>query len=143
MGTMTLAEPPVPEEDEPRKRPRMKADLSLEDRNKQLVFENRRLRAEVDSLRKKVERLTGGLPSSDMPIVVKKALNLAGYWNVHPNDVLVIAPRLAEEFERETKICPLHPNGKTVCFPPMQRERVIELVIRLMPELMPKYRRHV
>ena len=116
---------------------------SVEDDNKRLMAENKRLRAEVAALHLRLERVTGGVRLPEMPIAVKKALNLAGYWNVHPNDVLVIAPVLAEEFERETSICPLQHNGTSVCFPSPERDRVIRLVARLMPQVLPKYRRNV
>jgi regulator of replication initiation timing len=106
-----------------------------------LLAENRRLREELDDLRMRVNQ--GSLQTPEMPIVVKKALNLAGYWNVHPNDVLILTPKLAQEFERETSISPIHKNGISVCFPADERERVVDMVARLMPELLPKYRRNV
>lgn len=127
----------------PRKRLRLDAALSVEERNKLLLIENRKLRGEVDALRKRVEQLTGDIRPSDMPIAVKKALNLAGYWNVHPNDVVIITPKLAAEFERETGICPTRRNGTSVCFPQAHRSRVIDMVVRVMPVWLPKYRRTV
>ena len=128
---------------EPRKRLRLDADLPLEERNKRLMLENRQLRKEVSVLRKQIEQVTGGLRPSDMPIVVKKALNMAGFWNVHPNDVLVITRKLAEAFEVETGLCPVQQDGITVCFPRGERGRVVDLVVRLMPQVLPKYRRNV
>ena len=118
-----------------------KQDRSLEQENDHLVSENKRLRAEVRALQNRIEHAT--TRPSDIPIAVKKALNLAGYWNVHPNDVLRITPRLAEEFERETSICPVQNDGVSVCFPPPEKERVVSMVARLMPELLPKYRRNI
>ena len=116
-----------------------KKDSSVEEENAHLVAENKRLRAEVKTLRNRIEH--AAMRPSDIPIAVKKALNMAGYWNVHPNDVLLITPRLAEEFERETSICPVQNDGVSVCFPLPERERVVSMVARLMPELLPKYRR--
>ena len=116
-----------------------KKDSSVEEENAHLVAENKRLRAEVKTLRNRIEH--AAMRPSDIPIAVKKALNMAGYWNVHPNDVLRITPRLAEEFERETSICPVQNDGVSVCFPLPERERVVSMVARLMPELLPKYRR--
>ena len=116
-----------------------KKDSSVEEENAHLVAENKRLRAEVKTLRSRIEH--AAMRPSDIPIAVKKALNMAGYWNVHPNDVLRITPRLAEEFERETSICPVQNDGVSVCFPLPERERVVSMVARLMPELLPKYRR--
>ena len=118
-----------------------KQDRSVEEENAHLVSENKRLRAEVRALQTRIEHAT--TRPSDIPIAVKKALNLAGYWNVHPNDVLRITPRLAEEFERETSICPVQTDGVSVCFPPPEKERVVSMVARLMPELLPKYRRNI
>ena len=118
-----------------------KQDRSVEEENAHLVSENKRLRAEVRALQNRIEHAT--TRPSDIPIAVKKALNLAGYWNVHPNDVLRITPRLAEEFERETSICPVQTDGVSVCFPPPEKERVVSMVARLMPELLPKYRRNI
>ena len=118
-----------------------KQDRSVEEENAHLVSENKRLRAEVRALQNRIEHAT--TRPSDIPIAVKKALNLAGYWNVHPNDVLRITPRLAEEFERETNICPVQNDGVSVCFPPPEKERVVSMVARLMPELLPKYRRNI
>ena len=118
-----------------------KQDRSVEEENAHLVAENKRLRAEVRALQNRIEHAT--TRPSDIPIAVKKALNLAGYWNVHPNDVLRITPRLAEEFERETSICPVQTDGVSVCFPPPEKERVVSMVARLMPELLPKYRRNI
>ena len=118
-----------------------KKDSSVEEENAHLVAENKRLRAEVKTLRNRIEH--AAMRPSDIPIAVKKALNMAGYWNVHPNDVLRITPRLAEEFERETSICPVQNDGVSVCFPPPEKERVVSMVARLMPELLPKYRRNI
>jgi hypothetical protein len=118
-----------------------KQDRSVEEENAHLVSENKRLRAEVRALQNRIEHAS--TRPSDIPIAVKKALNLAGYWNVHPNDVLRITPRLAEEFERETNICPVQNDGVSVCFPPPEKERVVSMVARLMPELLPKYRRNI
>jgi hypothetical protein len=116
-------------------------DCTAEEENLHLIAENKRLKAEVESLRKRIESAT--TRPSEIPIAVKKALNMAGYWNVHPNDVLLLTPRLAEEFERETKICPVQHDGVSVFFPPPERDRVVSMVARLMPELLPKYRRSV
>ena len=121
-----------------RKKRRKRADAM-----EQLQEENRRLRDEVDCLRSQLAKQETRQLLADAPIVPRKALNLAGYWNVHPNDVLRITPRLAEEFERETSICPVQNDGVSVCFPPPEKERVVSMVARLMPELLPKYRRNI
>lgn len=109
----------------------------------QLLAENQRLRDEVDRLRSQLARQGTQQPPASAPIVVKKALNLAGFWNVHPNDVLMLAPRLAEEFERETGVCAIHMAGVPLCFPAAERGRLVDIIARIMPRALPKYRRHV
>jgi hypothetical protein len=130
----------MPSADE-KKRKRVCVDAAMME---QLLEENQRLRDEVGSLRSQLARReTQQLRAEAPPIVVKKALNLAGFWNVHPNDVLMLTPRLVEEFERETGICPIHGAGVPVCFPAAERERLVDILARLMPRELPKYRRHV
>ena len=121
-----------------RKKRRKRADAI-----EQLQEENRRLRDEVDCLRSQLAKQETRQLLADAPIVPRKALNLAGFWNVHPNDVLMLTPRLAEEFERETGVCAVHRAGAPVCFPAAERERLVDILARLMPRVLPKYRRHV
>ena len=75
-----------------------------------------------------------------LPILPKRALSLAGYWNVLANDILTITPALVAAMETNGASI-LRREGKHLCFYGKDRLLVIQVVMELMPQLLPHYQR--
>ena len=76
------------------------------------------------------------------PILPKRALTLAGYWNVLSNDILAITPPLVAAVEAKGGSV-LRREGMHLCFHAKDRQIVIEAVLDIMPAMFPHYRRRV
>jgi hypothetical protein len=74
------------------------------------------------------------------PILPKRALTLAGYWNVLSNDILAITPLLVAAVEARGGSV-LRREGKHLCFHSKDRRLVMEAVLDIMPQTFPQYRR--
>jgi hypothetical protein len=74
------------------------------------------------------------------PILPKRALTLAGYWNVLSNDILAITPLLIAAVEAKGGSV-LRREGKHLCFHSKDRRLVMEAVVDIMPRMFPQYRR--
>ena len=73
-------------------------------------------------------------------IIPKRALSLAGYWNVLPNDLLSITPVLVAAVEARGGTV-IKREGMQTCFPGKQRRLVVDAVLEIMPEKLPQYQR--
>lgn len=84
----------------------------------------------------------GDGPSSAAPLMIlpRRALTLAGYWNVLANDVLSVTPTLAAAVEARGGAVLRRP-GMNLCFSGADRALVIEAVLEVMPLALPQYRR--
>jgi hypothetical protein len=74
------------------------------------------------------------------PILPKRALTLAGYWNVLSNDVLAVTPALVAAVETKGGSV-LRRDGMHLCFHGRDRGMVVEAVLEVMPRELPQYRR--
>ena len=74
------------------------------------------------------------------PILPKRALTLAGYWNVLSNDILAVTPSLVAAVESKGGSI-LRRDGMHLCFQAKDRQIVIAAVLELMPIMFPQYRR--
>ena len=100
-----------------------------------------RLRAEVEELKASAADSSSKTQSKDSaPIVPRRALVIAGFWNVTHNDVLLITPRLVEKFERVVGKTIRHRDFQ-VCFPAKDQPVLIDLVAEVMAEHLPQYER--
>jgi hypothetical protein len=74
------------------------------------------------------------------PIVPRRALVIAGFWNVSHNDVLLITPHLVAKFESlDGKI--IKRRESQVCFQVDDPKVLIDVVIQTMSEYLPSYKR--
>ena len=73
-------------------------------------------------------------------ILPKRALSLAGYWNVLPNDLLNITPALIASVEAKGGTV-LRREGLQTCFRGKERRLVVEAVLEIMPLQLPHYQR--
>lgn len=105
---------------------------------KRLKLELEALRAEgcVGSMERERKRAEGA------PILPKRALTLAGYWNVLSNDILYITPLLVALVENKGRTV-LRRSGMHVCFYAKDKQLVVESVIKLMQQHLPQYRRRL
>jgi hypothetical protein len=76
------------------------------------------------------------------PILPKRALTLAGYWNVLSNDILAVTPALVAAVEAKGGSV-LRREGMHLCFHAKDRHIVMEAALELMPSMFPHYRRRV
>ena len=76
------------------------------------------------------------------PILPKRALTLAGYWNVLSNDILAVTPPLVAAVEAKGGSI-LRREGMHLCFHAKDRQLVMEAVLEIMPVMFPHYRRRV
>jgi len=97
-----------------------------------------RLKTVVEKLR---SRNTDKLSLADTyPIAPRRALVLAGFWNVAPNDLLHVTPHLVARFERTVGGVIRHGNLQ-VCFPAKDQAILIDVVVEVMAEHLPQYSR--
>jgi hypothetical protein len=97
-----------------------------------------RLGAEVESLRRFTVTKQAGSADSH-PIAPKRALVIAGFWNVTHNDVLQITPHLVSKFEDSGKKV-IRRKDAQVCFSAKDRAALIKAVVEVMAEHLPDYR---
>jgi len=75
---------------------------------------------------------------ADEPILPRRALSMAGYWNLGPNDLLQITPALAEAVKHRGGSI-VRRNGMTICFSSNEQKLVREAVKDVMSRLFPQY----
>ena len=81
-------------------------------------------------------------PLDHPPIVPRRALKIAGFWDVQHNDVLLVTPHLVKRFESvvgEGKIIRPKNNMMQVCFPAKDQKVLIDVVVQVMTEFLPQY----
>ena len=97
-----------------------------------------RLSVMVEKLR---YRSTNKLSLVDIyPIVPRRALVLAGFWDVEPNDLLRVTPHLVARFERDGGGV-IRQSNLQVCFPAKDQAMLINVVVEVMAEHLPQYAR--
>ena len=74
------------------------------------------------------------------PILPKRALTLAGYWNVMSNDILKVTPLLVAAVEAKG-VSVMRRDGMHLCFFGKDRRVVIESVLEIMLQMFPQYQR--
>jgi hypothetical protein len=99
-----------------------------------------RLREEVDSLRSHAHPPKSSSVDKS-PIVPRRALVLAGFWNVAPNDILSITPHLVARFESVSGSKAIQHANHQVCFPAKDKAVLIRVVVEVMAERLPCYTR--
>ena len=99
-----------------------------------------RLKEELASIERKQEAPAVLLATSF--ILPKRALSLAGYWNLTPNDLLCITPALIQTVERMGGTV-VRREGMQACFASNDRALLVEAAVRVMETNMPHYVRRV
>lgn len=74
------------------------------------------------------------------PILPKRVLSLAGYWNIMPNDLLAVTPALIEAIEERGGTV-IRREGMHVCLSSKERALVTSVAIEVMDRMMPHYKR--
>jgi hypothetical protein len=102
-----------------------------------------RLKAELGALR--AEGCPGHLAQErrreDGPLLLpRRALTLAGFWNVLPNDLLEVTPALITAVETEGGTV-LRRDGMQTCFRFKERRLVTKAVLGVMSDRFPHYQR--
>jgi hypothetical protein len=102
---------------------------------------------EISRLNTVVEKLRSRSTNTDKlsladtyPIAPRRALVLAGFWNVAPNDLLHVTPHLVARFER-TVGGVIRQGNLQVCFPAKDQVILIDVVVEVMAEHLPQYSR--
>lgn len=102
-----------------------------------------RLKAELATLR--AEGCPGHLAQERMreegcPILPRRALSLAGFWNVAPNDLLAVTPALVAAVEAKGGTA-VRREGLQTCFRGKERRIVVEAALEVMAQKLPQYQR--
>jgi hypothetical protein len=96
-----------------------------------------RMDAEIAQLRSVVDAKQSVAVDSQ-PITPKRALVVAGFWNVSHNDVLSITPYLVAKFE-EYGGKAIRRKNEQICFSAKDRKALIKVVAEVMAEHLPGY----
>ena len=102
--------------------------------------------AEISRLKKEIEELKAGSAEESLPknhrqcILPKRALSLAGFWNLMPNDLLLITPVLIQAVEARGGIV-FRREGRQVCFSDKDKPLLIEVAVETMAHVLPQYKR--
>jgi hypothetical protein len=99
-----------------------------------------RLRGEIASLHKQKAEPPTSVPVST--VLPKRVLSLAGFWNLVPNDLLVVTPSLVRSVEQRGGAV-VRRDGVQVCFEMHEHALLIEAAIEAMAECLPQYRRRL
>ena len=97
-----------------------------------------RLRLEVESLRRRQSVLREEARPQSTVILPKRALSMAGFWNLLPNDLLSITPALIEAVEQRGGTV-IRREGMHVCFSSADAALVIDAAVDVMGRLLPHY----
>jgi hypothetical protein len=73
----------------------------------------------------------------------RRALVIAGFWNVSPNDVLLITPHLVAKFEGLEDGKAVKHKDSHICFHVKDLQVLIDVVIETMSTYLPGYVRIV
>ena len=73
-------------------------------------------------------------------LLPKRALSLAGFWNLEPNDLLHVTPALIEAVERRGGTV-VRREGLQPCFTASERALVVDVAVQAMADHLPHYRR--
>jgi hypothetical protein len=103
--------------------------------------------AEINRLKQELAMLkAGGCRPQERekcyPIHPRRALTLAGFWNVLPNDLLGATPALIAAVEARGGTV-LRRDGLQTCFAGKEKRLVIEAVLEVMASRLPQYQRRV
>lgn len=99
-----------------------------------------RLSSEVASLRSAAMPSGVSNQTDSCPIVPRRALVLAGFWNVSPNDLLRVTPHLVSRFESFTGVGGvIRRTNLQLCFPAKDQSILIDVVVEVMAEHLPQY----
>ena len=97
-----------------------------------------RLRAEIEMLRRPPRNAAPEWPSA--PILPKRALSMAGYWNLLPNDLLLVTPALIEAVGRRGGEV-IRREGMQPCFSQADRGLLLAAAMEVMSAMLPHYER--
>lgn len=103
-----------------------------------------RLRGENEALLKqrRSTETTNDPPPTASVLLPKRVLSLAGYWNLSPNDLLLITPILVNSVQARGGTV-VRRDGMHVCFSKHERELLVEAAIQAMAETLPQYQRRL
>ena len=98
-----------------------------------------RLKAEIEALIQTQKTEQQENPTS-AKILPKRALSLAGYWNLTPNDLLTVTPALIQSVEKRGGSV-IKRDGMHVCFSSQDKSILLEAAMETMGSVLPHYTR--
>ena len=101
--------------------------------------------AEISRLKRENEQLLRGGQKELEPqvygrVLPKRALSMAGFWNLCPNDLLFVTPHLIEAVEERGGEV-VRREGSHVCFTVRDRSLLVEAAVDTMAKHLPQYQR--
>ena len=103
-----------------------------------------RLRSENEALLKqrRSTETPNDSPSAASALLPKRVLSLAGYWNLSPNDLLLITPILVNSVQSRGGTV-VRRDGMHVCLCKHERALLIDTAVQVMTEHLPQYQRRL
>ena len=103
--------------------------------------------AEISRLKEELAMRKQELSQQQQTIVVtyilpKRALSLAGFWNLSPNDLLCATPALIQAVERLGGMV-IRRDGMQACFSSQDRALLVDAAVEIMATLLPNYTRRI
>jgi hypothetical protein len=101
-----------------------------------------RLRAENELLHRQRQLAEPTAPSPASVILPKRALSLAGFWNLSPNDLLSVTPALVQSVQKRGGAV-IQRDGMHVCFAAQEQALLVDAAVETMAECLPQYHRRL
>ena len=102
--------------------------------------------AEISRLKREIEELRAGPSEDSLPpnhrqcVLPKRALSLAGFWNLMPNDLLLVTPALIQAVAARGGTV-IRREGRQVCFSDQDKPLLIDAAVETMANVLPQYKR--
>lgn len=99
-----------------------------------------RLRAEVETLLR--QQQPPPTLANTQVLLPKRVLSLAGFWNLSPNDLLLVTPALIDTVQQRGGTV-IQRDGMHVCFSAQEKPLLIEAALQAMADYLPQYKRRL
>ena len=99
-----------------------------------------RLKAEIETMVQTQRAVEQQQEDTSTKILPKRALSLAGDWNLTPNDLLAVTPVLIQSVEKRGGAV-IRRDGMHVCFSSQDKPILIEAAVETMGVALPHYKR--
>jgi hypothetical protein len=97
-----------------------------------------RLKEELESV--KSGKCTTEETVAEFLVLPRRALSMAGFWNLQPNDLLAVTPVFIERVEARGGDV-IRRKGMTTCFMSKDKDLFVQVAVEVMNEMLPEFKR--